>query len=293
MWQRASERMICTDFPAIRGPRPPYPCQLLIRLPRPSGVGTGRSRVFGSIHLHPILNTAYRTAGHPPRVHRPDSTVIMLRSSVLLSLLALLLAPGAAASQGIEVRRVAPRDVPRSVVYRGEVEGARQWRDRLGDNLLLLARTDELPVLDEYGQDAKTRELYAYHYVREGAGYRLLWQTTDFVRVCGLDIVLDFAPGSLQVTDVDADGTAETSYVYTLACRGGVDPSDMKLILHEGAAKYAIRGSTDMRPLGPGYPPPSMEVDAALARNPVLRAHAERQWRRFVRETAPPAEGPP
>lgn len=217
----------------------------------------------------------------------------MPRLLAMPCLLALLLAPAAAASQGIEVRRLAPRDVPRSVVYRGEVEGARQWRDRLGDNLLLLTRTDELPARDENGNDAKTRELYAYHYVREGTGYRLLWQTTDFIRACELDIVLHFKPGSLQVTDVDADGTAETSYVYTLACRGGVDPSSMKLILHEGETKYAIRGSTDMRGLGSEYPPPDMQVDAALARNSVLRAHAERQWRRFVRESGMPEEGPP
>lgn len=232
-------------------------------------------------------------AGSSTAVVPPDSRIAVHRSPALLCLVALLLIPRTAVSQGMEVRRLAPRDVPRSVVHRGEVEGARQWRDRLGDNLLLLTRTGELPVLDEYGQDARSREVFAYHYVREGTGYRLLWQTTDFVRTCGLDIVLRFAPGSLQVTDVDADGTAETSYVYTLACQGGVDPSGMKLILHEGTAKYAIRGSTDMRGLAPGYPPPEMQVDAALSANPALRAYAERQWRRFVRDSGTPAEGPP
>lgn len=217
----------------------------------------------------------------------------MHRLPAVFAVLVLLLAPRVAAAQEMAIRRIAPRDVPAGAAHRGKVEGARQWRDRLGENLLLLTRTDEREDADEDGNEARSRELYAYHYVREGAGYRLLWQTTDFVRECGLDIVLDFAPGSLQVTDVDRDGTAETSYVYTLACRGGVDPSSMKLILHEGATKYAVRGMTDMRGLGPGYPAPEMAMDAALQRIPALRAHAERQWRRFVRESATPAEGPP
>lgn len=212
----------------------------------------------------------------------------MSRPLAVLPVLALLLAPRIVDAQQLEVRRLAPREVPRGVSVRGTVESARQWRDRLGDNLLVLTRTAEV-----WNGDERSREMYAYHYVREGGGYRLLWQTTDFVRDCPVDIVLDYVPGSLQVTDVDADGTAETSYVYFQACKGGVDPSGMKLILHEGAAKYAVRGSTDMRHLGPGYPPPEMRMDAALRQVPALRAYAERQWRRFVREPAATPEGEP
>ncbi len=106
------------------------------------------------------------------------------------------------------------------------------------------------------------------------------------MKECIEDIFLDYAPESVQVTDVDHDGVAETSYVYWIACMGGVDPPDMKLILHEGAAKYAIRGMMDLRELGATYPAPEMHVEPALARQPALRAYAVGQWQRFVRWSA-------
>jgi len=219
---------------------------------------------------------------------------MMPRTLAFLVALALLIAPRVAGAQGITARRVAPGEVPRDVVYRGRVEGARRWTDRTGDNLLLLTRTDVVTKPGPEDEDPhREREIHAYHYVREGAGYRLLWRTADFVRECPLDLALEYAPGSLQVTDVDADGIAETSYVYRLACQGGVDPSELKLILHEGATKYAIRGSGDLRDAAPGDPAPEMRMDAALRREPALRALAERQWRRFVREMRWPDEGAP
>jgi hypothetical protein len=206
--------------------------------------------------------------------------------------MALVLTPSAATSQEIAARRLAPREVPPGVAFSGRIEAARQWRDRLGDNLILLTRGPQTTTVDR-DEEVKGRVLHAYHYVRAGAGYRLLWQTVDSDDECPWDLTVAFVPGSLTVTDADRDGTAETSFLYRLACRGGVDPAGLKLILHEGATKYAIRGSTDMRALGPEYPAPEMRMDPALQRIPALRALAERQWRRFVPEPAEPDEGAP
>ncbi|HEU0052247.1 MAG TPA: hypothetical protein VFQ39_03675 [Longimicrobium sp.] len=212
---------------------------------------------------------------------------------ILLPLFAFLVVPDLAAAQEIAVRRLTPREVPAAAARVGKIEAARQWRDRTGDNLLLLTRTDEVWAPDSDGNDARSREIHGYHYVREGGRYRLLWHTVDFERDCIVDIVLQYAPGSLQVTDVDRDGTAETSYVYQIACMGGVDPTGVKLIMHEGATKYAIRGSSDLRDYGGDYPPPTMNVDPALAREPALRAYAVAQWRRFIRTNRWPDEGAP
>jgi len=217
----------------------------------------------------------------------------MPRNPALLILLALLLAPGAASAQAMVVRRVGLRDVPAAAAHRGTVEGARRWTDRNGENLIVLTRTDQATTRGADGEPLRAREIHAYHYVREGAGYRLLWRTADFVRDCPLDLALEYAPGSLRITDVDADGVAETSFVYRLACQGGVDPSELKLIMHEGATKYAIRGTTDLRDVAPGYPAPEMRVDAALRRVPFLRELAEQQWRQFVREHRWPDDGGP
>lgn len=211
----------------------------------------------------------------------------------LAAALALGTAAHPAAAQQPAVQRLAARDVPAGLGIVGRVEAARRWTDRGGRNLLVLTRTEETRRIEPDGDAARSREVHAYHFVQGGTAYRLLWQTVDFVRDCDLDIVLDYAPGSLQVTDVDRDGVAETSYVYGLACRGGVDPPDMKLILHEGAAKYALRGFQDFRELGAGYPAPEVRADASLASQPALRDFAMAQWRRFVRYSAWQREGPP
>ncbi|HEX2201888.1 MAG TPA: hypothetical protein VHG91_01250 [Longimicrobium sp.] len=218
----------------------------------------------------------------------------MSRLLPILALLALAAAPRAAGAQEIAVRRLSAREVPAGVERRGTIEAARRWRDRSGDNLLVLTRTAETQgPPNEYAEPSRQREIYVYHYVRDGAGYRLLWRTVDHVRGCDFDLTLSFVPGSLQVTDVDRDGLAETSYAYRLACRSDVSPAALKLILHEGATKYAVRGTGDMRQIAPGYPAPEMRMDPALTREPALRALAERQWRRVVREGAGPEEGAP
>jgi hypothetical protein len=219
----------------------------------------------------------------------------MRRLSSRLAIAVLLLTPSLSAAQAIAARSLAPAQVPPGVAVAGRVEAARQWSDRTGENLLLLTRTPETtaPDPDGDGDVLRSREMHAYHYVRQGAGYRLLWQTVDFVRDCELDLLLQIVPGSVQVTDVDGDGVAETSYAYLLTCTSDVSPLEMKLILHEGAAKYAIRGTTDLRPMDPRYPAPEMRVDPALQREPTLLAFAERQWRRFVRLARWPAEDAP
>ncbi len=211
----------------------------------------------------------------------------MLRSAALL--LALLLFPMSLAAQDIAARRLAVRQVPAGVAYRGEVKAGRQWRDRLGENLLLLTNTGRVatPDASALGDSVVSMDIHAYHYVRSGAAYRLLWHSVDYMPRCdsALDSHLDFAPGSLRITDVDADGTAETSFVYLDMCAEGMG---MKLIMHEGATKYAIRGTTESA----WTPPPAMmEIDPSFTRVPALRAFAVRQWRRFARSEG--GEGPP
>lgn len=212
-----------------------------------------------------------------------------MRHLILACSAALLVATAVPASaQQIASRALGTRALPR-VAYRGNVVAARGWTDRLGENVLLVTKTGCLtPNLEPGGTWCGDFETYAYHYVRRqpGGAYTLLWRTTDAVRECGEDVTLEPSARTVAITDLDADGVAETTFVYLLACRGGVDPAGMKLIMHEGATKYAIRGSTDMtREIGT-YGRPTMNLDAAFQRAPAsFRRFAVAHWNRFVRES--------
>jgi hypothetical protein len=205
-----------------------------------------------------------------------------MRQILISTVLSLVLIPSICTAQQIESRTVPPRAIPTEAAYTGNLVAARSWTDALGENLLILSLTDELPSKGEYGRDIET---YGYHYVRREGRYTLLWRTTDFVRECDLDMTLKVGPRTIAITDLDADGTAETTFMYTMGCNGGVDPLTMKLLMHEGETKYAIRGTTDLSVElhSPDYAS-EMNIDPSLRDAPAaFREFAVRHWNRFKR----------
>lgn len=164
--------------------------------------------------------------------------------------------------------------------HEGRPVAAKRWADRLGENTLILTQTGRLRSRScpPGGDPCADAEVYAYHYVRRGATVSLLWRTVDFVRGCDFDLYAGFIPASIAITDLDADGVAESSFMYLLTCRSDVSPSTLKLIMHEGAQKYAVRGTS--RPVsGMGG---EMRLDAAFTRAPRAFGEFVRvQWRRF------------
>lgn len=193
------------------------------------------------------------------------------------------------AAQPITSRAVEARSLPRGAVFRGDLVAAREWTDRAGHNILLLTRTPEFTSRGECDSSLPCRdqELYAYHYVLGPGGYSLLWTVTDFVRECDLDMAVAFEPRSIAITDLDRDGVGETGFMYVLGCAGGVDPLTMKLIMHEGTTKYAIRGSTDLAAEYGPWAAGRMVVDAALSgAPPAFQTFAVQQWKRFSRHVS-------
>jgi hypothetical protein len=129
--------------------------------------------------------------------------------------------------------------------YTGKIVQGKRWKDNTGENIVILTVNEvtyDVAKPGDMGDEEGRTELLAWHY-RMGAAPQLLWKTNDAVGWCGLDVVAEFCKNSLSVTDLDKDGLAETSFLYLLACKGDVSPSTKKLIMHEGVAKYAIRGS--------------------------------------------------
>lgn len=181
----------------------------------------------------------------------------------------------------LPVQNVPVRSIPRTMPHQGRPIAAKRWTDRLGENTLILTQTGKLPgrACPPGQNPCADAEVYAYHYVRRGAAVSLLWRTVDFQRGCEFDLYAGFIPASIAVTDLDADGVAESSFMYLLACRSDVSPGTLKLIMHEGAQKYAARGSS--RPRGAEWGG-DMRPDAALASAPrTFGEFVRAQWRRF------------
>ncbi|MFA5405027.1 MAG: hypothetical protein WC358_08840 [Ignavibacteria bacterium] len=177
-------------------------------------------------------------------------------------------------------------DLPSDVKYQGSIINGKRWSDKNGENIIILTTTKEHSTgkkgYDEEFERAK--ELYGYQYIKKSDGWSQVWKINDFINNCPVDITLEFIGGSLTVTDLNNDGIAETTFLYKMACRGDVSPCDLKLIMHEGETKYAIRGSmklfVDNRWYGGDY-----KVDKSFNDAPSgFLEYAKEQWNKFKTE---------
>ena len=189
-------------------------------------------------------------------------------------------------SSTFAMQELAVSDIPKAASYQGKVIRAVSWDDALGSNYLLLTLVDIYPVDGREGKMCDdesycfTSELFGYHFVKNSSRLSRLWRIYDLVKECSYDITLAFLTDSLEVTDLDRDGVAETAFIYRLACRSDVSGAAMKLMMHEGKKKLAIRGST-MTPIEPG----EMNIDPAFNSSPVIfRTHAVKRWNLFNKE---------
>jgi hypothetical protein len=167
--------------------------------------------------------------------------------------------------------------------YQGKIVGGARWMDSNGENFLLLTQTGKFPSKAKSAaeeDDNFDAEVYAYDYVKKDGKVSLLWKITDFERSCSFDLYAGFLKGALFITDLDSNGVAESLFLYKLSCRSDVSPAKLKLIMHEGVTKYAIRGTTKL----PGdYGGGEMNIDAAFKEaKPMLREFAVENWKKYV-----------
>ena len=139
--------------------------------------------------------------------------------------------------------KIAAADIPPALKFKGKMQDAWQWTDKLGDNIFITSYVAPYEHKDEFGQENQSSGLYAFHYVKKNSDYTLLWKMNDGVEDCSVDLTCEFMKGAATVTDLDKNGVAETKVQYALACRGDVSPAYMKLIMHEDTIKYALRGN--------------------------------------------------
>ncbi len=156
------------------------------------------------------------------------------------------------------------------------IDGA-AWTDAGGEFTVLLGQTES-----KHGENIKNPHIYAYCYKKEGGSWKQQWIVQDKIENCEVDATCEFFPGSLTVTDNDKNNIGEVTFLYKLSCRGDVSPDDKKLIMYEGAKKFAIRGTTLIDDLGDKKFGGEKKVDASFNTAPkALLDFANQQWDKF------------
>lgn len=162
-------------------------------------------------------------------------------------------------SGSIKIDTISYDEIPKDIDFRGTVVEALKWDDQLGSNILIQSISGWFPSIYyentnpiSYTVEDKW-EIYAYLFQRKKGenNYKRLWKVYDYNDCFGVDSYTGFIPKGTTITDIDNNGIAEVSMPYVLVCRGGLDPTTMKIIMYEGNNKYAIRGETAIK-LGEG-----------------------------------------
>lgn len=177
------------------------------------------------------------------------------------------------------------KDVPSDLKFKGKITGGAKWKDDNGENYLIISETEIKNGKDKEGNDAISKELFAYNYVIKNGETTLLWQINDFVKDCPLDLALNYNIGSLSITDVNKNGIGESTFLYRMSCKGDVSPDELKLMMHEGKDKYALRGTNQLQFKVDGKTTTEggeYKVDAAFDKAPAgFLDYAKAQWNKF------------
>jgi hypothetical protein len=177
-------------------------------------------------------------------------------------------------------------DLPAGIIFKGQLVDAVRWTDSIGDNIVVTSETGEYPGKITEEEKTTNADLFATHYLVDSDSVRVLWKVTDHVRNCPVDLSARFLGNTFHVTDLDSDGTGEVWLMYKTACRSDVSPATMKIILYEGAQKYAVRGENKVKVSETEYDGGDYKMDPAFEQGPkVFRDFAKRLWKTHILET--------
>lgn len=170
--------------------------------------------------------------------------------------------------------------------FDGSAVAGVQWKDKSGLNVLII--TETIPVTSKTNEydESVSKKLFGYAFVKnEDDKFQQVWMIQDFIDKCQVDLTLEYIKKSLTVTDLNKNGIAENTFLYKLSCKGDVSPNDLKLIMHEGKEKYAIRGETlqifkDAKPYGG-----KTNIDKSFDNAPAeFLDYAKKEWKKFQEE---------
>lgn len=171
-------------------------------------------------------------------------------------------------------------DIPGEIKYQGDIMDGARWKDANGENILIITETRTRKI----NNDEREEYLYGYTYNKKDSIFIPLWSINDHV-TSYCDVGADYIPGSLEVLDLDRDGIAENVFIYKLEGRCDVSPLDIKLMMHSGAKKLVIRGTTTVDPGDGKKYGGEKNFDSAFNSSPdIMKDFASRKWNDFMKE---------
>ena len=186
----------------------------------------------------------------------------------------------------IRVIDLSLRELPKGIMYEGEIVRAVQWKDKSGDNIVIATETGEFESKSAPDSDYRDAALYGYHFRIVKGAPKQTWKFYDFIKECPVDIEAHFIKNALQVTDLNNNGVGEVWMMYRTACRGDVSSADMKIIMYQGKQKFAARGRTKVRVSDHEFDGGEYTLDRSFREGPkVFREFAKKLWEENILET--------
>ena len=157
-----------------------------------------------------------------------------------LAFLLFLLVSGQNSFAQLVVTKLDKAHLPKGIHYKGQLINALRWTDKAGNHVVITTETGEFPSKE--GEDFRSMRLAAQHFLLTSDSLRQTWQMQDGVTDCPVDMMATFTKNTFQVTDLNKDGLGEVWLMYKTVCHGDVSPVTMKIIMYQGAQKFAMRG---------------------------------------------------
>ena len=132
--------------------------------------------------------------------------------------------------------------VPSGIAYKGKLIKSLYWSDLEGEHILLVSTLGPYEESDQQSSDEKSMSLFVSQYLFEDGAYSKQWTVYDFEKQCPFDLYVGLLSEGIYVSDLDADGIAETTMVYKLMCTSDISPSRMKVLLFNKGKKMGLRG---------------------------------------------------
>lgn len=161
--------------------------------------------------------------------------------------------------------------LPAGVNFKGNFLCCVKWTDKLGLNYLITSETNIVKsktaieaiktskiehitdrgdridtIYDNIRTESKDKDIWAVHYIYDKDSAKVLWEIHDYQHECYGGIRMLFLQKPV-ITDLNNNDTCQTWIIYKLCCSSDVSPMDIKLIMHIGHKKYAVRGRAQLK----------------------------------------------